>query len=974
MTRSDHPSFELIREERVAEINATAREYRHCRTGARVLSVLCDDTNKVFGITFRTPPADSTGVAHILEHSVLCGSAKYPVKEPFVELLKGSLQTFLNAMTYPDKTCYPVASENVRDFYNLVDVYLDAVFHPRITPETLLQEGWHYEVEDVGSPLVYKGVVYNEMKGVYSSPEDVLDEYCQRSLFPDTTYGVDSGGDPRHIPDLTFEQFQRFHQTLYHPSNAYIYFYGDDDPDRRLEILDAYLARFEVRPVDSAVTDPAPFPEPRRLTYGYDPGEDPPEKARAMFSVNWLLPATTDIDANLALAVLAFSLIGTPASPLRKALLDSGLGEDLAGTGFANYLKRMYFGTGLRGIRDGDIPRAEAIIDRTLRQVAADGLDPDLLAASLNTLEFKMRESNTGGYPRGLAYMLGALTFWLYDADPLTPLRFEAPLARLKQRLADSEPIFQELVRRHFLENPHRTLVALQPEPGHSRRDQDAEAERLRQVREAMSAGDLEAACRQTLRLRELQETPDSPEDLARIPALGREDLAPAIKTTPQEILPVAGVPVYHHDLFTNGIVYCDVGFDLRRVPHDLLPLVPLFGRCLLEMDTTREDYVSLSNRIGKTTGGMDASPMVSSRVDNGEAAAWLFLRGKATAPRTPEMLAIFRDVLLETDFRGRDRFRQIVLEEKAGMEASIVPAGSRVADTRLRAGYCPAGAYNEQLKGVSQLFFLRQLAERIDADWPSVQADLERLRVALIRAPHAVMNITTDADARSALGGAVADFLGGLPAGAPAAVAGRGPVQPVTEGLAVPAKVNYVVKGLNLFAHGYRLHGSVAAITNLLRTGYLWDRIRVQGGAYGASCSLDARSGVFGFSSYRDPNLARTLAVYDAAAAFLQEAALDDKELTRNVVGAIGSLDAYQLPDARGFSALVRSLVGLTDPQRQTYRDELLHTTAPDVRAFADALATVRDRGTVVVVGSAEAIAGAAPALGPGLRQTRVL
>lgn len=974
MIPSSHPSFECIREEPVVEINATAREYRHLRTGARILSMLSEDTNKVFGINFRTPPSDSTGIAHILEHSVLCGSEKYPVKEPFVELLKGSLQTFLNAMTYPDKTCYPVASENVQDFYNLVDVYLDAVFHPRITPETLQQEGWHYELDDMEAPLVYKGVVFNEMKGVYSSPEDVLDEYCQRSLFPDTTYGVDSGGDPRHIPDLTFDQFLAFHETLYHPSNAYIYFYGDDDPERRLDIIDAALAAFEAREVDSEITDPAAFREPRRLSVGYEPGDDAPDDARSMFSINWLLPPTYDVDANLALSVLAFSMIGTPASPLRKALLDSGLGEDLAGAGFANYMKQMYFGTGLRGIRNEDIPKAEAIIRDTLEDLAARGLDPELLDASLNTLEFKMRESNTGGYPRGLAYMLSALNFWLYGADPLEPLRFESPLARLKARLAAKEPVFQELVQTFFLENPHHSVVELKPEPGLARREQEAEEQRLREVRAGMSEEELRTTMEQTRRLREMQEAPDAPEDLATIPSLGRDDLNPAIKTTPQESGEIEGVTVQMHDLFTNGIVYCDVGFDLCRLPLELIPYVPLFGRCILEMDTRHEDFVSLSNRIGKTTGGIGASPLVSPRVGRGKPAAWLFLRGKSTAAQAPAMLEIFRDVLLDTDFSDRERFRQIVLEDKAGFEAGIVPSGTQVADTRMRAGYCPAGWYNEQLKGITQLFFLRGLADRMETDWPAVQAELERLRATLIRQAHCVANVTIDAQTWTGLRGALETFLGSLPTEDPETAALLPTLQPVGEGLTIPAKVNYVVKGTNIFDQGYQLHGSIAAITNFLRAGYLWDRVRVQGGAYGAFCSLDTRSGIFGFGSYRDPNLTDTLAIYDATSSYLRELAMDTEELTKSIVGAIGSLDSYQLPDARGFSALARTLTGQTDALRQTYRDQLLGAVPDDVRAFADTLDTVRAQGTVVVVGSTDAIQEAGPTLGADFRQTSVL
>jgi Zn-dependent M16 (insulinase) family peptidase len=420
--------FELIREQDIPELNTRARLFRHAKTGAELLSLENDDENKVFGITFRTPPSDSTGVAHILEHAVLGGSRKYPVKEPFVELIKGSLQTFVNAFTYPDKTCYPVASTNLQDFYNLIDVYLDAVLYPRISPETLQQEGWHYELSPEDRQLTYKGVVFNEMKGVYSSPDSVLHEQSMQSLFPDNTYGVDSGGNPRHIPDLTYEQFKGFHTTLYHPSNSRTFFYGDDPPEERLRILNEYLADFEPIEVDSAVALQSRFAGPKRVVHGFVATQDDDAPNKGMVTINWMLDEIVDIETDLGLGILSYILLGTSASPLRKALIDSGLGEDTVGGGVNDQLRQQTFSTGLKGIDPETADDVEALVLNTLGALAKDGIDPQTVEAALNTVEFNLRENNTGSFPRGIALMVRSLGAWLYERDPLAPLAFDAPL------------------------------------------------------------------------------------------------------------------------------------------------------------------------------------------------------------------------------------------------------------------------------------------------------------------------------------------------------------------------------------------------------------------------------------------------------------------------------------------------------------------------------------------------------------------
>lgn len=954
--------FELIRDEEISEINTRARTWRHVKSGAELLSLENNDENKVFGVAFRTPPADSTGIAHIMEHAVLGGSRKYQVKEPFVELIKGSLNTFLNAMTYPDKTVYPVASTNLQDFYNLIDVYLDAVFHPLITPHHLEQEGWHYELEDLDAPLLYKGVVFNEMKGVYSSPDQLLRRISQQSLFPDTTYGYDSGGAPTAIPDLTYEQFKEFHETYYHPSNARIFFYGDDDPEERLRLLDEYLTEFEQIDVKSAVALQPAFPEPRRLTYPYsvDANQSNGQTPKAMLQVNWMLPEFADPTEVMALDVLSYALLGSPASPLRKALIDSGLGEELTGGGLSTWTRQMTFGVGLKGVAEADVPRVEALILDTLRQLADEGFDPEMVEAAVNTTEFALRENNTGSYPRGLSLLLTALNTWLHGRDPLLPLRYEAPLTAVKENLAADPGYLQQLIRAHLLENTHRLTLVLEPDPELAQRQEAAERERLEQTRVTMSDSQLRAIMDNAAELKRLQEAPDSPEALAALPMLRLQDLDKEEKPIPLAVSELHGGTLLYHDLFTNGIVYLDLGFNLRLLPQELLPYVKLFGRSLLEIGTETEDFVKLSQRIGRKTGGIASTTFTSAMRDDAEGAAWLVLRGKATMEQTADLLAILRDVLLTVNLDNQERFRQMVLAAKANKEAGIVPGGHVVVNTRLRAHFNRSEWVAEQMGGVDYLFFLRRLAQDVEQDWPGVLEKLEQVRQQLLNRRALVCNVTLDGENWQQFEPQLANFVADLPAAPVTVHPWRPNALPANEGLTIPAQVNYVGKGANLYALGYDLHGSISVIGNYLRTTWLWEKIRVQGGAYGAFASFSKQSGVFNFLSYRDPNLLGTLDSYDRAVAYLHDLDLSQDELTKSIIGAIGSIDTYRLPDAKGFVSMQRYLIGESDEERQQYRDEVLGTTVADFRAFADVLDEVRDAGQVVVLGSADKIAAA--------------
>jgi len=964
--------FRLIQEQHIGELRTEASLFRHEKTGAELLSLVNDDENKVFGITFRTPPTDSTGVAHILEHSVLCGSRKYPVKEPFVELLKGSLQTFLNAFTYPDKTCYPVASQNRRDFYNLIDVYLDAVFYPRLTPHVLQQEGWHHELDAESSPLTFKGVVFNEMKGAYASPDNLLSRYSLQSLFPETPYRHDSGGDPEAIPQLTFERFMAFHRTYYHPSNAKVFFYGDDDPESRLKLLDAYMAEFDALTVASDIPPQSPIAGPLHVKKPFMAGDA--AEPKAMVTLNWLLPETLDLDANFSLRFLEYILLGMPASPLRKALIDSGLGEDLAGGGLETELRQMFFSTGLKGIRMEDAQQVENLTLDTLIRLAQTGIHPHTVEAAVNTIEFRFRENNAGHFPRGLLLMLRALTTWLYGGDPMSLLAFEGPLSKVKRAVKSDKGFFQDMIRRSFLDNPHRTTLVLEPDPELQGRVEAGEKARLSAARARMDSRELKEVIDNTRELKRLQAAPDSAEALAAIPTLKLRDLDKQNKVLPLLSAREAGVTTLYHDVFTNDIAYLDVGFDLHALRGELIPYVPLFGRALVEMGTETEDFVSLTQRISRQTGGIRPQTFTSAVKGADRCAAWLFLRGKAVASRVSALTRIFQDVLGGVRLDNPERFRQMVMEEKARMEERLVPSGHQMVNLRLRAHFNEAHWCAEQMEGIAYLLFLRRLADRVEADWPAVLSVLEEIRGALINRTAAILNLSLDEGGWKQAIPCLQEIAGMLPERGLDRAAWSRAEQPFFEGMTIPSQVNYVGKAGNLYDLGYRFHGSALIITRYLRNAWLWDRVRVQGGAYGAFCLFDKLSGVLSMVSYRDPNLFPTLEAFDEAAGFLMDRPVGAAELTKSIVGAIGDLDAYLLPDAKGYTSMIRYLINDADEDRQKMRDEILGTTEADFKAFGEMLSRIKEKGIVKVLGSARAIKDANDARNGWLDVLKVL
>ncbi|KAL0690625.1 hypothetical protein Bca4012_090304 [Brassica carinata] len=995
--------FEKVSEEFISECKSKATLFKHKKTGCEVMSVSNEDENKVFGIVLRTPPKDSTGIPHILEHSVLCGSRKYPVKEPFVELLKGSLHTFLNAFTYPDRTCYPVASTNTKDFYNLVDVYLDAVFFPKCVEDvhTFQQEGWHYELNDPSEDISYKGVVFNEMKGVYSQPDNILGRIAQQAIAvelayqlfpmlafdlinqlndvaivdmkpifleniaisPDNTYGVDSGGDPKDIPKLTFEEFQEFHRKYYHPSNARIWFYGDDDPVQRLRVLSEYLDMFEASSSrdTSKIETQKLFSEPIRIVEKYPAGRDGDLKKKNMVCVNWLLSEKPlDLQTQLALGFLDHLMLGTPASPLRKILLESGLGEALVSSGMSDELLQPQFSVGMKGVSQDNVQKVEELIMDTLKKLAEEGFDSDAVEASTNTIEFSLRENNTGSFPRGLSLMLQSIAKWIYDMDPFEPLKCTEPLKALKARIVEegSKAVFSPLIEQFILNNSHRVTIEMQPDPEKASQEEAEEKSILEKVKAGMTEEDLAELARATEELRLKQETPDPPEALRCVPSLNLSDIPKEPTYVPSEVGDINGVEVLRHDLFTNDIVYAEVVFDMGSLKHELLPLVPLFCQSLMEMGTKDLSFVQLNQLIGRKTGGISVYPLTSSVRGKAEPCSKFVVRGKSMAGRAEDLFNLMNCLLQEVQFTDQQRFKQFVSQSIARMENRLRGSGHGIAAARMDAMLNVAGWMSEQMGGLSYLEFLHTLAKKVDEDWEGISSALEEIRRSLLARNGCVVNMTADGKFLTNIEKSVEKFLNLLPetpSGGLVTWDGRLPLR--NEAIVIPTQVNYVGKAGNIYSTGYELDGSAYVISKHISNTWLWDRVRVSGGAYGGFCDFDSHSGVFSFLSYRDPNLLKTLDIYDGTGDFLRGLDVDQETLTKAIIGTIGDVDSYQLPDAKGYSSLMRHLLGVTDEERQRKREEILTTSLKDFKEFAEAIDVVREKGVAVAVASAEDI-----------------
>lgn len=933
-----HQDFNLVREQKLKEVGGIVRLWEHKKTGAQLMSVMNDDENKTFGVAFRTPPKNSTGVAHILEHSVLCGSEKYPVKEPFAELLKSSLQTFLNALTFPDKTCYPVASTNLQDFYNLIDVYLDAVFYPRINEHTLFQEGWHIHADDENTDnWHFKGVVYNEMKGVYSSPDSVLAEQTQNSIFPHTLYSLDSGGDPADILNLGYQEFKDFHTRYYHPSNARFFFWGDDSEDVRLDRLAEALKNFDRLTPDSSVELQKTLDYARKIEVPYvvQNQENQENSAKnAHVTVNWLLCEGKDAEEIMMLEMLEHILTALPGSPLRKALMDSGLGEDVTGCGLETDLRQAYFSIGLRSILPTDGDKVEILVMDTLAGIVEDGLSEKSIQSAISSTEFMFRENNTGSFPRGLSAMFQSLSTWLYDEDPFLPLAWEKPLMNIKNRLQSGEKVFENAIKKWFLDNNHRTCVVLLPDEDLAEQRTSTEKARLQYMIKDLSAEQRIEIVQLSADLAEAQEREDGPEALATIPTLTLADIPNKGKEFPFAMVEQNAITLLHHEIDTNGILYVRMMLPLERVSQEDLPLLSLYCRGLSEMGTQKRDFVDLGLELSITCGALDANVAILTRVDDTTPQLYLKIYAKVVEEKIPALRELMHEVFCMPNFNNKERFVQMAWEDKARFEQSIIPAGHSLLASFLSGMQSPADQILENMGGLPYWNYIRTLCDNIQNN-TSIEEQLTLLHEKVMCFDTAIVSLTGSADLIKK-GECFKTLVQEFPKPKNPIVTFTYNFDKNPTGLLVPAQVNYVGLGSNMKAHGYTFHGSSHVIGRFLRMGYLWDRVRVQGGAYGAFVRYSRSSGNILFLSYRDPNVERTLDIYKKAAEYLGNLTMSSQELTKTVVGTMGDIDAYLLPSAKGNAALVEYMIGYTKEMKAKTREEVLGTKLSDLHDFA--------------------------------------
>lgn len=968
--------FIIRRVEQITEIRVTAYEMEHERTGAKVLHLHCDDRENLYAIAFRTPPPDSTGLPHILEHCVLAGSERYPLKDAFNELLKGTLQTFINAFTYPDKTIYPVASQVRVDYFNLARVYTDLVLRPRLLKQTFAQEGHHFELadpEDPGSDLIVSGIVYNEMKGAYSSPESLMYKALQENLYPDTPYACDSGGNPEMIPSLTYGQFQAFHRSYYSPSNACWFLYGDISTEDHLIFLKEILAGFDRVRVDSAISSQPRWAVPSAIRGYYPVGKGESLQKKTTINMGWMMSENTDHDTALLLQITAGALVGSAAGPLRKALIDSGLGEDLSPvTGLERDLKQIAFAVGLRGSEPQKAQQIETLVLDTLQRVAADGFDRELIEGTLHQVEFQGKEIQRGAFPYGITLMGRVFHTWLYDGDPLAGLNFPRLIEDVRRRWAENPALFQEVVRTWFLDNPHRLLSVMEPSPGYLDEQEASCKNSLSWIKAALSAEAVENIRRDAAALKSFQGEADPPETLACLPRLNVRDLEPAVEKIPTDRMNIGGVPAMAHELFTNGIAYLDLAFDISDLPEDLQPWLPLLGKLMTNMGAAGLNYEQMSKRIALKTGGLSSNLSAGLLADretrSGCDAAiggpyspaekhWqkMIFRVRALYRHIGDAVDIMADVLTAGDLSDETRMRDLLAEKKNRLHAAVIPSGHLFAKRTAGASLSVAAWRDEQWSGKAQLQLLTELTETFGDKKEALRDKLTRLKQLIFRQERLTLNLTADAEGLDRLGKAAQGLLERLPGGGPVGTTSIPDLQSRHTGVAIPAQVCYVAKVMKAPTYTDPLAASLFVLSRQLSSGYLYKHIRVQGGAYGGMCQYDPMSGLFAFLSYRDPHLLETLDVYRMAVDFMTEEKITAEDLEKAVIGAIGSLDRPMDPAGRGFTAMIRAFAGLTDDDRQTFRDGVLNVSADQLQETAVRYFMPAGASAVVAVYAAE-------------------
>ncbi|WP_283680958.1 insulinase family protein [Parablautia sp. Marseille-Q6255] len=951
------PQYELLKQERLEDIRSDGYLLRHKKSGARILVLENEDENKVFNIAFRTPPADSTGVAHILEHSVLCGSRLFPAKDPFVELVKGSLNTFLNAMTYPDKTMYPVASCNDKDFCNLMHVYLDAVFYPNIykKEEIFRQEGWSYQLGSPEDELIYNGVVYNEMKGAFSSPEDVLEREIMNSLFPDTAYGVESGGDPKCIPDLTYEEFLDFHRRYYHPSNSYIYLYGNMDVQERLAWLDReYLDNFEYKQVDSAIRRQEPFQAPIEVFRKYPVTESDELEDSTYLSYNTVVGTSLDVELSNAFAVLEYALLSAPGAVLKQALLDAGIGNDIMSS-YDSGIYQPVFSIIAKNANRRDLARFQEVIRTTLAQVAREGIDRNVLLAGINAMEFKAREADYGSYPKGLMYGLDLFDSWLYDENmPFDYLKFDV-YETLRRRT--QEDYYEELIRTYLLENPHTSCVIVEPERGLTARTGEAVRKKLEAYRASLTDEQVQELIEKTAKLRQFQETPSTLGELEKIPMLSREDIGRRAASLYNTEYHWNGTTVLHHNIFTNGIAYLDLLFDISRIAREDIPYLGVLKAVLGMVDTEHYTYQNLNSEILINTGGISAGLNVYPVLPEGEELrAFVGLRARVLYDKLPFAFEMAEEILLHSSLEQDKRLYEILARLKSRLSMQLPSAGHATAAGRALSYFSQSAAFNDAVGGITFYRLVDDLEKHFEERKQELRSKLLQMMRQLFHREGLFVSLTCEEEGLARMRGPFEAFLEKLPAAQDAVQDNRLRTEKKNEGFMTPGQVQYVARTGNFREAGFSYTGVLRIVKVLMSYDYLWTNIRVKGGAYGCMSSFGPTGDAY-FVSYRDPNLRATDEVYEGIPAYLAAFHASEREMTKYIIGTVSELDTPLPPASRGYRSLGAYFSKVTQEDLQRERDEILGATPQQIRELADLVRAVLACQAICVIGNEDRI-----------------
>jgi presequence protease len=949
--------FKLLQEKHIDEINSTASLFEHEKSGARLFYLQNEDDNKVFSISFRTPPEDSTGLPHILEHSVLCGSRKFPSKEPFVELIKGSLNTFLNAMTFSDKTMYPVASRNNKDFKNLMDVYLDAVLYPNIykTPEILMQEGWHYELEGKDSELTYKGVVYNEMKGAFSSPESILMRKVQESLFPDTPYGCESGGDPDFIPDLTQEQFTAFHKKYYHPSNSYIFLYGDMDIAEQLNFIDSeYLSNFDRMQVESEIPYQKPFNEERKVVLDYSISENEKEEDKTFLSLNFVIGDAKNNELYYAFDILEHLLLETPAAPLKKALIDANLGKDVFGS-FDNSVLQPTFSVVVKNSNEDKIEEFKKVVSDTLKGLVSNGIDKKLVESSVNIKEFQLREAEFDGYPKGLVYGIKCMDSWLYGENPVLHLHYEDALAKVKTALTTN--YFEKLIEQYLLNSNHSSLVIVKPKKGLAEQKTEELRKKLADYKTSLPEAEINKIIENTLKLKERQETPDTQESLEKLPLLSLEDIDPKSEKLPLEEKEIKGIKTLVHPIFTSGIAYVNMYFDSAAVPQDKLPYISLLASVLGKIGTEKYRYEELSNMVNINTGGIRFSGEAFAECGSSEVFHPKFsVRSKALVEKLPDLMGIIGEIIGHTVYEDKKRIKEIIQEMKSRMEMRMLQRGHTVAAKRACSYFSPVAKYEETLIGLSFYKFIADLDNNFEARFSEIAESFKALSKLIFNKDNLLLSFTGEDKDFGSFEQSFTALYDNLGSEKPQQNKYSFELGALNEGLMTSSKVQYVAKAFNFRDLGHNYSGTLQVLKTIVGFDYLWNRVRVQGGAYGAFSNFQWGGNTV-FSSYRDPNLAETLDAYNKAADFVQNFDADNREMTKYIIGTISELDSPLTPAMKGIVSDEYYIRNIKHESVQKEREEILSTNKEEIRKLASIISEGMKQNYFCVLGSEEKI-----------------